>query len=106
MEEGRYVRDGSAIARRYVRSGWFVLDLLAGVPIQNIVEWSTGGMGAQGEALLRANHLLRIFRVFRVLRLAKLQARCPSARTWLATALRWGAQEGSEAPPALRTHAT
>ena len=50
------------------------LDRLSGIPFQRIIELANGGGDggdAGGDALLRANNLLRIFRVFRIFRIIR-----------------------------------
>ena len=59
--------------RRYVSSGWFFLDLLAGFPVLLVVKLANqGSEAAQGQSLLQLQKTTKIFRIFRVLRVFRL----------------------------------
>jgi hypothetical protein len=63
-KDGVYVKKPPAILRRYLRT-WFVIDVLAALPLGRIVS------DIQYPATLRANNLLRLFRFIGTFRLVK-----------------------------------
>ena len=73
MHDGTWVTEARRIGRRYMMGPWFTLDVLAGFPLQRVVQAANPvAAGDPTEALLRANQLVRVFRVLRVFRLVKL----------------------------------
>ena len=71
-QEGTLVMNPRTIARKYVTSGWFFLDLLAGFPVLLIIKIASQGQEVEGQSLLRLNQTTKIFRIFRVLRVFRL----------------------------------
>eukprot|EP00929_Paragymnodinium_shiwhaense_P078018 TRINITY_DN40346_c0_g1_i1.p1 TRINITY_DN40346_c0_g1~~TRINITY_DN40346_c0_g1_i1.p1 ORF type:complete len:769 (+),score=85.96 TRINITY_DN40346_c0_g1_i1:55-2361(+) len=68
----RYLKDPSAIVRKYLR-GWFVVDFVSLLPVDTyIVLHHAGGTGAGPSLLLRALRLHRLVRLMRLSRCAKL----------------------------------
>ena len=61
MVEGLYVRNPHTIARAYIRSPWFALDVLAALPVSLILT----AVGYSG-SLARVNQLSRAFRLFKL----------------------------------------
>ena len=87
MQEGTLVMDPRTIAAKYVRSGWFLLDVLAGFPVLLVIKFagleSTGAADCEslegvdcekleGESLLRLNQATKIFRIVRVMRVLRI----------------------------------
>ena len=74
MLEGTLIMDPVIISKKYVKSGWFFLDLLAGFPVLLVMKLAAGddGGNAQGQSLAQTTKTFKIFRIFRVLRVFRL----------------------------------
>ena len=75
--------DPRAIARKYVASGWFFLDILAGFPVLVVIKLASPApedpTGSDAEAheggaqsLARLNQATKIFRIVRVMRVLRI----------------------------------
>ena len=76
----------STCPRRYLRSGWFFLDFLAGFPVLLVMDLhkelsgqDDSGDGQSLAQLTKTTKIFRIFRVLRVFRLVKLNRCAPPA---------------------------
>jgi len=73
---GKYINDLSVLAKTYVSSGWFFIDLFTSIPFQLIEGHNDGGLpsdtSVEQAKVLKLARLPRLYRLVRIIRLMKV----------------------------------
>eukprot|EP01051_Picozoa_sp_SAG22_P018353 SAG22_NODE_3066_length_1969_cov_1.256684_3_plen_152_part_01 len=72
-ERGIRMSDPKIVARTYVYSGWFALDVVAGFPIQHVLDAVEEDNKQAGTGDTRLLKIIRLVRLARMLRVAKIK---------------------------------